>query len=46
MWKNEGCGAVFELHQVHHPVEVAHLAQDSWVFIEAGMTFSVSNRLE
>jgi hypothetical protein len=46
MWKNEGCGAVFELDQVHHPIQITHLAQDSWPFIEAGMTLAVANRLE
>jgi hypothetical protein len=46
MWKNEGCGAVLELDQVHDPIQIAHLAQDSWPFIEAGMTLAVANRLE
>jgi len=44
--KDEGCGAVFKLNEVHHPVKVAHLTQDSWPFDKTGMTLAVANRFE
>src|SRR5208337_54972 len=45
MRKDEGCGAVLKLHEVHDPIQVAHLAQDSWPFIEARKSLAVANRL-
>ncbi len=44
--ENKGCGAVFKLHEVHDAVEVAHLTQDSWPFVKAGMTLAIANRFE
>ena len=46
MRKDEGCGAVFKLNEVHDAVQVAHLAQDSWPFIKARMSLAVANRFE
>jgi hypothetical protein len=44
--ENKSCGAVFKPDEIHYPIEIAHLAQDSRPFIEAGMAFTVANRLE
>jgi hypothetical protein len=46
VWKNKSCGAVFKLYEVHDPVQITHLAQNSWPFIEARMTLAVANRPE
>jgi hypothetical protein len=46
VWKDEGCGAVSELNEVHHTIQIAHLAQNSWPFVKAGMPLAVANWLE
>jgi hypothetical protein len=44
--EDEGCGAVCKLHEVHHAVKVAHLAQNSWPFLEASSSLAIANRFE
>jgi len=46
MWKDEGCGAVFKLNQVHDAVEVAYLAQYPWPFAKTGLSFTVADRFK
>ena len=42
--REEECGgAVIKLHQVHAPVQIIHLTQDAWLFIESAAALVVAH---